>query len=110
MEQNYNAAGIKYPALLADPRYAAVQGKPRNSIEVRTATKADTLIALVATALLNEQIRSVDDMRKRSGLYTRRSRELAMTVGQENYSEAMKVAVELAAEVLAYDKACEAVR
>ncbi len=117
MEQTHNAFGIRYPALMADPRYAPARDKKRTvryyagqAGYADLTVERDLAIARLADAIAYLKPRGNVAHGSSKATYTKRSRELAQVVGQANWNEAVKVAEELAAEMLAYFAACEAVR
>lgn len=117
MEQTHNPAGIQYPALIIDPRYAPARDKKRTvkyyAGQVGYAdltVERDLAIARLADAIAYHKPRGNVAHGSSKATYTKRSRELAQVVGQANWNEAVKVAEELAAELLGYFAACEAAR
>ncbi len=116
MEQT-NYAGIKYPALMIDPRYSQARSKNR-TVKYYAGTagyehltvERDLAVARLADAIANMKPMGNVGYGGAKATYTKRSRELALIVGNDGWHEAVKVANELAAELQAYWAACEAAR
>jgi hypothetical protein len=96
------------PILWTDPRYAAAHAKKRVATHKEVSSYAtldqdrDTAIALVATAMADIPARNNYGFSRKMAVYTRRTRELALTVGQANWAAAEAEAKVLADDLRAY--------
>ena len=97
-----------HPILWTDPRYAAARTKKRTVTHKAVASYAtldqdrDTAIALVAEAMADIPTRGNVMYSRKMAVYTRRTRELALTVGQANWAAAEAEANVLADDLRAY--------
>ena len=98
----------KKPILWTDERYAAAHTKKRVVTHKEVSSYAtleqdrDTAIALVAVAMADIPSRTNVMYSRKMAIYTRRTRELALTVGQANWAAAEAEAKVLADDLRAY--------
>ena len=104
--------GLRYPALIADPRYREVRLKNRTTKYYSgtagyadLTVQRDLAIARLAEAIAGLRPRGNVGYGSAKATHTKRLRELALVVGQD-WHDAVKVAEALAAELLAYHEEC----
>ena len=98
-----------HPILWTDPRYAAARSTKKRTVTHKAVSSyatldqdRDTAIALVAEAMADIPNRGNVMYSRKMAVYTRRTRELALTVGQANWAMAEAEAKALADDLRAY--------